>query len=177
MYPKVIYIVRHGEKPGETHIEHIDDGVNLAPAGRTRATGIAHHAPSLFSVKSHKKINYVFATAKSKMSVRPIETIQPLAEFCKTKINAKFRDEDFYKLAKEITGKKKYDQSVVVICWHHGKIPHLIEALGGIAGVHPIENGHWDDRVFDRVIRMTKTENGILVESLPQRLLYGDSIL
>lgn len=175
MFPEKIYLVRHGEKPGEVGTEKRDDGINLAARGRARAHAIAEHAPELFGISDWSDIDYIFATAPSHASSRPLETIKPLASICGKRVKTKYTDEEFAKLAKKLKG-KKYDGKIVVVAWHHGKLPHLIKALGGNTDVAPIKDGKWDENVFDRVIILSASNpKTIVTQSIPQKLLFKDS--
>ena len=173
-YPAHIFIVRHAEKPGESHVDGPNDGPNLSVRGHTRAVGLGLYKPF-----SHK-VHHVIATKKSKGSVRPIETITPFADAVKIKVETKWSDEDFSVLAKRLLSKKKYKGKVVAICWHHGKIPDLIDVLGGNPCVAPMKNCIWDADVFDRIIHLAYTSDDeenftVVTKSIPQKLLFGDS--
>ena len=178
-YPAHIFIVRHAEKPGEAHVDGPNDGPNLSVRGHTRAAGLALLKPFPHAV------HHIFATKKTKGSVRPIETITPFAKAINGAVESKFADEEFDKLAKKILNKKKYIGKTIVIAWHHGKIPGLIKALGGDPTVAPMKNGKWDANVFDRIIHLEYSAVGedcaigkgytVLTKSLPQQLLFGDS--
>jgi hypothetical protein len=177
MYPKAIFIFRHGEKPGQNHVEHMDDGIYLSARGHSRAAAIAHQVSNLFAVDTHKDIDYIFATKESKASIRPIQTVELLAKFCKLKVKAKYADDEYKKLKNEILS-KKYDDKIVVVCWHHGKIPDLIKSLGGNTNVDPINGKGWNDNVFDRIIKLNKNEaNEIITTSISQALLFGDTFV
>ncbi len=64
----------------------------------------------------------------------------------------------------------KYAGKVVLIAWHHGKIPQLARALG--ARDVPEK---WNPNVFDRVWELTFQDGTVTWKSLPQRALPGDS--
>ena len=67
----------------------------------------------------------MFATAISKHSQRPIQTVQPLAQSLGIPLDATFSDQDYGALAKLllIGGKS------ILVCWHHGNIPGLLRGL------------------------------------------------
>ena len=58
---------------------------------------------------------------------------------------------------------------IILVCWHHGKIPDIAKALG-IA-----KPPKWDGKVFDRVWQITWPKGKATLVDLPQMLLYGDS--
>ena len=58
---------------------------------------------------------------------------------------------------------------IVLICWHHGKIPALAQSLG-IAGPPK-----WPDGVFDRVWQITWPNGQATLAIQSQMLLHGDT--
>ena len=115
--------------------------------------------------------NLIFATARSKDSKRPIETVTPLATALNEPINARFadNDKDVKKMVEAIFAESACAGKIVLICWHHGRIPDIAKALG-IA-----KPPKWDGKVFDRVWEITFTKGKAALKDLPQMLLYGDS--
>jgi hypothetical protein len=162
--PKTILLIRHAEKltDGQTH---------LSPAGFERAKVIA----SLFGGESapppHNlpKPDYLFATHASKKSNRPVETISPLSEALKLPISADINDDDYASLAKLLLS-GKYAGKVVLVAWHHGKMPEFAEALGATPPYKP-----WPDAQFDRVWRIDYRDGKAILTDVPQQLLAGDS--
>jgi phosphohistidine phosphatase SixA len=168
--PKQILLLRHGEKPGDPATDNDADGIDLSTRGFERAGALAAYIPATFG-----KPDFLFATQASKHSNRPVETITPLAQGLNLVIDSKHADADFQKVADDILGNAKYAGKLVLICWHHGKIPDLTTALGGNPPVSP-----WPGNVFDRVWQLDYPEvggtpNHIPVKNLAQTLLYGDS--
>jgi hypothetical protein len=152
MAPERIVIIRHAEKPKKA-------SPDLSVKGRMRALGLSKTLPKFV------KPDFVFACKDSEASDRPYETILPTAKKLKKKIDMKFKDKDIKELVKELEG-KKYDGKTILICWHHGMMPKLIEKLGLTS---PYKK--WPENLFDRIINI---EGGEL-ENLPQHLLYGDT--
>ena len=168
--PRQILIIRHGEKPGDPANDDAVSDVNLSTRGYERAGALAPYIPATFGAP-----DFLFATQASKHSNRPVETITPLAAALNLTIDAKHADDDYPQLADELLSNAKYAGKLVLICWHHGKIPKLTAALGGIPPV-----AKWPDTVFDLVWQINYTEGtttpaNIPVPSIPQMLLYGDS--
>lgn len=191
--PATVYIVRHGEKLGDPS----DDGDGI-PDLSIRGSARASYLPSLFVPASpelsclltdktdHVTVQYVknnlsgpaprfgtpafiFATQTSKDSNRPIETITPTATALGLAINSPYRDGDYAKLANDITTGAQYAGAIVLICWHHGKIPDLAQALG-VASPPP-----WPGTVFDRVWEIDYSGSSAQLQNHPQQLLYSDS--
>ena len=167
--PAQILILRHGEKPGDP--EQNDGGPDLSVRGYERAAALAYCVPDQFG-----KPDILFATQASKHSNRPRETLRPLAEALGLNIHCGYADGEFGQLAEHILSSGKCAGQRVLVCWHHGEIPALAQALGGL----PPES-KWPGKIFDRVWRLTygkgcgQPPRDIAVDNLPQRLLYGDS--
>lgn len=167
--PNQVLIIRHGEKPGDPAVDAATDGTGLSTRGYERAAALAIYVPATFG-----KPDFLFATQASKHSNRPVETITPLAQALDRSIDSGYADDDFGKLAAKLLGDSKYAGKLVLICWHHGKIPQLTTVLGGAA-----PQSSWPAAVFDRVWQMdfpsTAPATGLPVQNIAQRLLYGDS--
>ena len=74
-------------------------------------------------------------------------------------------------MASDILTAPKYADKVVLICWHHGKIP----ALAGKLGIDP-QPPRWPDDVFDLVWQITWPGGRAGLTVHRQMLLYGDSM-
>lgn len=90
MAPKSILIMRHAEKPDDVY----DPG--LSPTGQMRADKLSAFIPSYFGAP-----DFLFATAISKYSVRPYETVI-LAKAIHMRINATFANADYDVLADDL---------------------------------------------------------------------------
>jgi phosphohistidine phosphatase SixA len=150
MAPRQIVILRHAEKPDDP----IDP--NLSPAGKARAVMLASLIPRRFP-----NPDFLFASAPSKYSNRPAETLTPLAEAIGLRLDIDFADQDYGVLATDLLNKSKYDGKLVIICWHHGHIPDLALAFGASASEVAAAPGmlgmHWDPSVFDLFWSLTFT--------------------
>jgi len=134
-----VLIMRHAEKS--------DDPLNpnLSSAGYERAQRLADFIPAKFG-----KPQFLFGSATSKHSRRPIETLEPLAKTCGLAINTDFADQDYGALAHTVLESPGYDDALVVICWHHGNIPPLAHAFKAEDGQYP---DPWKRSVFNLVLR------------------------
>ena len=132
-----ILLIRHGEKPADMTDPHLSD------QGRARAAMLAAQLPALYP-----NIAKLYATAPSKTSNRPYETIAPLAKTLGLTIHNGFADKEYAALAALVLqGLDKLAGKTVVICWHHEKIPALArDGFGQTAAP-----GTWEDSVFDRI--------------------------
>jgi len=165
--PAMIFVIRHAEKPvGD------DKDPNLTDTGFKRAKAL----PTLFlqqpgstKLPRFPRPNALFATEAAKHSNRPIETITPLSQALHLPINHEYEDRETAAVAKEVLG-GKYAGKVVLICWHHGEIPHLVQALGVTDAPRK-----WDDMVFDQIWMIEYIDGKPQFSILPESVLPGDS--
>jgi hypothetical protein len=195
--PKQVLLIRHGEKCGDPKKDD-DGGNNLSIRGSARPAALPSlFAPGqsqlacdlvLDSDPVHFSGTYqtipikgtrprfstpksIFATARSKHSQRPIETVTPLAIALNLHLIDTFadKDADIQEMIHTILNEHAFAGEIVLICWHHGKIPAIAKTLG-VAGPP-----RWDGKVFDRVWQITFAKGKPKLDDLPQMLLYGDS--
>jgi broad specificity phosphatase PhoE len=154
--PSTIMLIRHGEDPGGRDF-------NLSARGRQRADAL----PKLFSGRLPKP-QIIIATRASKGSNRPVETVEPLSRALGVPIDNRFRDEDYRILADELLTNDRYDGKVVLVCWHHGKLPKLAKALG-VKGAPA-----WPDDQYDHVWMIEPEKHAARFDDVHQKLLDGD---
>jgi hypothetical protein len=157
--PKCIFIIRHAEKPDSR------DDVNLTAKGYQRAEALAHVIPDRFGVP-----DFIWATAATKHSVRPLETIQPLAKALHMMVLHTYTDGEVAKLAADLLSDSRYSGKTILVCWHHGEIPALAKALG-VADAPAA----WNPEVFDRIWVLRFVDGQVQFQDLPQKALPGDS--
>jgi hypothetical protein len=142
MAPRQIVILRHAEKPDDPR------DPDLSPAGEERAKLLGTLIPERFP-----NPDFLFASAPSRSSNRPVETLTPLAGITKLPLNQSIADQDYPVLAADLLNKPKYDGKLVIVCWHHGNIPDLALALGlpqaEIVAAPGMIGMHWDPTVFN----------------------------
>jgi hypothetical protein len=160
--PATILIIRHAEK--------LTDGrIDLSPVGFERA----RLTPKLFlpaGVRPDLPTPQVlFATHQSAHSNRPVQTVTPLAAALHLPINDSFENDDFAGLAATLLS-GKYAGKVVLVVWHHGKIPQLAKALGATPPYTP-----WPDQQFDRIWRIDYVNGKATLQDLPYAIMPGDS--
>ena len=163
--PAEVILIRHAEKP--------PTGNALSPRGRERAAALAPYFQSTPEVLDFKLPVAIYAQRpkNATSSIRPIETVQPLADAIHLKINTTFVRDDFQSMVDEIRHKPEYEGHMVLICWEHKVIPeiaHSFEADGAPKT--------WPDETYDRtwIIKFEAGKKPTFVD-LPQRLMYGDS--
>ena len=162
----VIVLIRHAEKP--------DVGDALSSAGDARANAYVDYFKH-FTVNSNAiHFDYLFAAKDSHESKRPRLTIKPLSKGLGLGINTDFKDEEYARLADELHSRRYGDKNILV-CWHHGKIPKLLAALGADP-LHLLPNGKWPEDVFGWVLLLEYDENGHLNAAVKdENLMPGDA--
>src|SRR5215510_13648183 len=110
---------------------------------------------------------FLFATKPSNSSSRPVETITPTAQALQflnndptLKIHQKFTNDEkgIGDLTAEILqNPKTYGGQVILICWHHGMIPDLVQAFKVPACQLPWTK--WPGTIFDLVFSITWPSN------------------
>lgn len=139
MAPALILLMRHAEKPADAK------DPSLSGEGSVRAQKLADYIPQTFG-----DIHSFFASAISKHSARPYDTLEPTATRLGVRIDTTYADQDYAALAAELIGDQRYAGQRIAIAWHHGNIPSLADALGAPKGTYP---DPWDPRVFDLILK------------------------
>jgi len=163
----VILVIRHAEQS--------TDGDGLSSAGEARAKAYVNYFKNFTIDGRPLTLDYLFAAADSRSSHRPRLTIEPTAKELGLTIDTQFKNQQFLELADEI--KSLPPSTNILICWHHGKIPQLLRALGADPE-SLLPNGKWPSDVFDWLIELRYDENGDLFESkrIDEHLSSQDSI-
>src|SRR5262249_14299043 len=113
-YPHQVLIIRHAEKPDDKDDKH------LTSRGAARASAL----PSLFYIPKASRPNpapfptpaFIFGTAESKHSNRPVETVQPFARALgDMKIHAKHADDDYQPVVDHLFSNAKHAGKTVLI--------------------------------------------------------------
>ena len=160
--PATILIIRHAEK--------LTDGrIDLSPAVFERARLL----PKLFSPAAARPDlptpQVLFATHLSQHPNRPVQTVTPLAAALHLPFNDSFSNDDYPALAAALLS-GKYSGKVVLVVWHHGRIPQLASALGATPPYTP-----WPDNQFDRIWRIDYANGKATLQDLPYAIMPGDS--
>jgi broad specificity phosphatase PhoE len=182
MSPTKIMVIRHGEKPGEPTDEPgvMPDGSQnkkaLTTTGWKRAealVGLFDPAGGKFADPLLAKPQTLFASADSAAtdSLRPEQTITPLAKALKLDINTDFtkgEEADLVEAAKKAGG-------VVLIAWQHEDIPAIADLIRN--GDKKDVPQHWPGHTrFDLVWVFDLKDSGKWsFAQVPQLLLPGDS--
>lgn len=168
-----ILLVRHAEKP--------DQGVDLAPAGQARAQAYIAYFQNYLINAQPIKLSYLFAAKDSHESHRPRLTLEPLSLALNLSIDAKHADACYQDVKDDIFNNAKYDESNILICWHHGEILQLAHALVGDRSQLPPQANwpvKWPGDVFGWLLQVSYDANGNLIPKqtfcINQRLMYDD---
>jgi len=154
-----VLIIRHGEKP--------ETGTGLTSKGEERAKAYVKYFQTLKTGVGTFHPDYLFASADSKKSARERLTLEPLAKAINQSINLTFKNGRYQELADAMRAKRHGKN--ILICWHHGNIPKLVDALGGDS-TKLIPGGKWPDAVFDWVIQLSFDSSGRLLPSQTKRI-------
>jgi hypothetical protein len=140
MGKKTILVMRHAEKSTDP----LDP--DLTDAGRGRAQRLVDYVTKTFGPPE-----FLFASAASKHSRRPIETLEPLAAQCRLQIDSTYADQDYGVLAHHLRHSDGFKDVLTVVCWHHGNIPNLMNALKAAPTDYP---DPWKRDVFNLILRV-----------------------
>ena len=150
----VVLIIRHAEKP--------EEGETLSPAGVAHAQAYASYFQH-YSIDGQPHVpDRLFAAKNSSESDRSGLTIEPTSKALGLPIDSRFTDNDYAELANLL--RSTAQGSNILICWHHGNIPRLLEALGADT-TKLLPKGKWPESVFDWVMQLRYDENGQLSDS------------
>ena len=191
--PEVIYVIRHGEKPGHpsSHGKHpsphfgVDyqgakDEHSLLPRGWQRSGALtALFAPAAGPPRAGLRTPVALLSPshgdQERTAVhRTYQTIQGLAEHLGLTIGTPFEVGDEHRLAASVVAGYS---GVVLVCWEHSHIP-VIARLLPIAEGTPVPDVWPDDR-YDVIWAFTRLPGTVQVRyafsQVPQRLLAGDT--
>jgi hypothetical protein len=159
--PATVLLIRHAEK--------LTDGeVDLSPIGFQRARLL----PKIFAPGAKPDLptpQFLFATRVSPHSNRSVQTLTPLAEALHLPIDNSFDNDQYPALAATLLS-GKYAGKVVLVVWHHGKIPELAAALGAKPPY-----SRWPEDQYDRIWRIDDVNGKVTLQDLPYALMPGDS--
>jgi hypothetical protein len=163
--PAQVILIRHAEKPPE--------GQELSERGKERAAALAPFFRGRKEVLTFGAPVAIYGERPHKVtsSIRPVETVSPLAHALNQEVIEKFTRKEIDPLAQEILSKPEYAGKMVLVCWEHSMIPPLAKALGCTTAP---DKWHGDD--FDQLWIITYQIDGTAsFRKEPQKLLFGDS--
>jgi hypothetical protein len=164
----VIFIVRHAEKP--------ETGMELTAAGTNRANAYTNYFRTLAFEGKPLHLDSIFAASDSKNSHRPRLTLEPVSKSLGVPLDLRFKDKDPASLVDELRAKPHGKQ--ILICWHHGAIPELLQNFGADPA-KLLPGGKWPEQVFSWVIQLRYDQDGHLVPAetkcMSEDLMPGDT--
>lgn len=165
--PAQVILLRHAEKLD-------DSNPHLSARGKQRAralVGFLTKTPTL-TQNGLPVALFVPRLTHNRTSVRPQETLEPLAADLKLPISRPYPAKTYKELARAILKNPEYKEKTVVICWVHDYLPGLAESFGVNA-----KSAIWKSQDYDHVWSITFKDGEARLAILPQRLLSGDSRL
>jgi hypothetical protein len=155
-----LLIIRHGEKPAH--------GRGLDAAGRLRAQAYVPWFSQLSLAGRHAAPSALYASADTRNSARERLTLAPLALALGEPIQLRFGEDQVQALAAHLRA-NPVSGGTVLICWHHGRMPKLLRALGADPA-ELLPQGRWPDAVFDWLIVLRYDADGRLVQQQRMRI-------
>ena len=149
-----ILLIRHAEKSEDTK--------ELTPAGDARAKAYVTYFQNFQVAGQPLKIAAIYATTDSKKSHRTRATVEPVAAALGLKVNNSFENKDFRSMVAELEA--HHARESVLVCWHHGKIPGLLQALGADPATL-LPGGEWPDDKYAWMIELRYDADGKLLEA------------
>ena len=101
------------------HAEETSDPMNLdlSPAGAIRAHMLADYISATFGTPQ-----ILIATALSKHSDPPAETLTPLSQRIGSSIESNFGDKEWAELANDLMVNPRYAGRLTVVCWQVARV-------------------------------------------------------
>jgi hypothetical protein len=163
--PAQVLLIRHGEKP--------PSGDDLSPRGWQRAyalVGYFEHNPAVTQFGTPAAIYAMGPKNSIDSSMRPVETVTPLAVALNLPIRSQYTKQEIQPLVEEIMMTPQYNGQMVLICWEHD----MISGIAQLFGVSPPPQA-WSDAVFDQVWKIDFSGNNVMgFQEFSQHLLPGD---
>jgi hypothetical protein len=176
-----IMVIRHAEKPADTpppqgvDIDGNADSQSLVPLGWQRAGALVCLLSPARGTLQAPELGmplgiYASGTGKHSHSLRPEETVTPLASRLGVVINTSFMKGD----EAAMTADAMVQAGTVLICWEHEAIPGIANQILGTDTIAPQE---WPGTRFDMIwVFDLDPETGTYTFcQVPQLLLAGDS--
>lgn len=188
-----VLLVRHGEKPDGGTGDDAGGASGLSPAGQARAQAYVAYFQNYVALAAEGPrvmtpivLDHLFAAKDSAASQRPRLTLEPLATALGKSIHDEVKDKDWQRLVDELAG---YQDANLLVCWHHGEILDLANALlakGGIGDPKSLPAASawpprkWPGEVFGWVLQIVYDGDGNArpewVRAINQQLMFDDTI-
>jgi hypothetical protein len=169
-----IMLIRHAEKPDDTHggvdPKGAADKHDLIVRGWARAGALTQFFANPRDPNGPiKRPAAIFATEPGSESRRPLHTVTPLAKFINVDIDSSIADGS----EPDLVNKASAGNGVVLIAWHHEKIP----AIANLILPSKSAPQKWPGDRFDVVWIFSRTAANApwTFSQAPQLVLSGDS--
>ena len=149
-----VLLIRHAEKSLDTK--------ELTPAGEARAKAYVAYFQNYQVQGKPLKLTAVYCTTDSKKSHRTRATVEPVAAALGLKVDSHFENKDFASMAADLEAHHSGEN--VLVCWHHGHIPKLLQALGADPATL-LPGGVWPEDKYDWLIELRYDADGKLQEA------------
>jgi len=175
MPARKIMVLRHAEKPEPARDIHgVDagghqDSRELSVRGWQRAAALVQFFTPRNGQFAHPLIETpqaIFAASAQGRSLRPLRTVQALAQVLGLAVRDEFADDDTTRLVTAAVA----CADVVLVSWRHDSLAAIATALGPD---RPAPRD-WDPRRFDIVWVFRQSGNRWSFDQVPQLLLPGD---
>jgi len=166
--PAEVMVIRHAEKPEEGHclcLKGWQRAAALVPFFLGAAADGCGNSLAGFGTPT---AIYAQKPTKEERSLRPMQTVQGLAQALKLEVKA-YPHSDFESMVQEIQTSPAYRGKAILICWEHKAIPDIAAAFG------VKEPPKWPGSAFDRVWQIKFKDGKAKLRDIPQQLMYGDS--
>lgn len=160
--PAVVMVIRHGEKPADKN-DH-----TLNATGRLRAEKITELFTGVDLVNGLFRPTRIYASKGTTASMRPLQTVQPLAAALGLSINTSFDAEN---AMTAMGGELAALPGVTLVSLEHTAIVGVCRALGTATPKVP---SVWPADRFDVVWVFVKQPGGWRFWEVPEQLLPGD---
>ncbi len=109
-------------------------------------------------------IDALFAATDSKASFRPRLTLTPLSQAIHLPIHTEYEDKQTDALAQRLLS-QEFEGKNVIVCWKHGQIMALANALIGNSSALP-KHAHWPETwpedQYDWILQVVHGDDGSL---------------
>lgn len=174
MPARSITLIRHAEKPdrsariGGVRLDGTADDQELSVRGWQRAGALVRFfAPLSAAAVAPEPPRTIFAAFTKGRSARPLRTVEPLAAALGVSVRTDFSSEE---PTERIVAAALACEGPVLVCWRHGTLPLIAQALAGRGQVPD----QWSVERFDLAWVFRDAGSGWSFEQVPQQLLPGD---
>lgn len=157
--PREIILIRHADK-----LDQAQPGPFLSELGQARADMFKRYYMDKVNKGLFPIPNYIITTKPTYASNREQFTVAPLVSELISQnlikqssllLNTYSHGDGLPELAKDLLKSSTFNNQVILICWHHGEIPKLLDKLGAV----PLQPKLADDE-YDTVYDIKFNVNG-----------------